>query len=553
MKKTKAFLVIVLVVAILMTMAIQAKAEIRYEYEPEAWQLHRLGLFAGASVHTFNPDLGAPLDRQVGTTLLLNFLGKRTDVEELSSSEVNEILSRYKDEADISPWARPYMAYAVKSGMIVGTSVDTISPTNILDGYSFAAIILRHLGYVVDRNNFTSSLKILTEIGGLNAGEDRLFNKTRLTKNDGVGIIYTVLYATCADGMTLIEKLTDSGHVPLEKAIAYNIIRYVNTDKIELVRTQSNKIKRPTVYDQIYYEIYEALINAQPEITLPSASADFSAQEVFQIIEKCLLENPDILYYSGCTYSTDGTIFFRYHMDVQSTKEHYRKLKLKIEEIIKQTVNPDMTEYEKEKALHDYIVNNCDYDKSGYEQTNISPSSFNAFGALCQGTAVCEGYAEATKLLLNRAGIDCSIVIGTSRGESHAWNIVKIDGDYYHLDTTYNDPVFSNGKSSLVYHYFNLTDDEIGADHQWNKNDYPECNNTKYNYYTYNSLIALEQKDFIKLVTDNVNSGTTDISIKILNKKDFNYKSAVKEACNRLYMSCTAFYNQEIGIVDLKF
>ena len=65
------------------------------------------------------------------------------------------------------------------------------------------------------------------------------------------------------------------------------------------------------------------------------------------------------------------------------------------------------------------------------------------------------------KTLLNRAGIDCSIVIGTSKGGGHAWNIVRIDGEYYHLDTTYNDPVFSNGDRMLVYHYFNLTDRKL--------------------------------------------------------------------------------------------
>lgn len=549
MRKTRAFISIVLTVALLMTMVIQVNAEVRYYYEPEAWQLYRLGLFAGASVHTFNPDLGAALDRQVGTTLLLNFLGKRKDVERLSVSEINSILSRFKDAGEISSWARPYMAYAVKTGMIVGTSPNTIGPNNYLDGYSFAAIILRHLGYVVDRANFTRSLKMLVDVGGLNPGEDVSFNKSRLIKNDGIGIIYTSLFARSADGETLIEKLIDSGTVSLDKAIAYKFVRYANTDRIEVVRTE--KIKRPSVHDLLYYEIYEALINAQPQLTIPAAARAYSAQEIFRIIEKCLTDNPEILYYSGCTYTYDGTISFRYHLDARTTKDQQRKLKLKVEDIVRKTVTPDMTEFEKEKALHDYIVNNCDYDKSEYDR--IPPSSFNAYGALCLGTAVCEGYAEATKLLLNRAGIDCSIVIGTSKGGGHAWNIVRIDGEYYHLDTTYNDPVFSNGDRMLVYHYFNLTDREIETDHQWKRADYPVCDSTKFNYYSYNSLIAKDQNEFVKLVTQAVNSGITDISIKVENKKNFNYQAAVKEACNRLYMSCIALYNQEMGIVDLRF
>lgn len=75
-----------------------------------------------------------------------------------------------------------------------------------------------------------------------------------------------------------------------------------------------------------------------------------------------------------------------------------------------------MTEYEKELALHDYLIENCKYDRRSYENKEIPQESFNAYGALCLGTAVCEGYAEAMKLLLNRAGVECHIVTGVSKG-----------------------------------------------------------------------------------------------------------------------------------------
>ena len=186
MKKSKVFFAIIVAVVMFNIMAPHSKAEFTYQFEPEAWQLHRLGLFAGASVHTFNPDLGAPLTRQVGVTLLLNFFGKRSDVEAMTPSEISGLLSKYKDQSEISEWARPYLAYAVKTGMVVGTSGDTISPNNVLDGYSLAALILRQLGYVVDRTNFTRSLELLSKVGGIAANEVGLFNKSRLLKDHGV-------------------------------------------------------------------------------------------------------------------------------------------------------------------------------------------------------------------------------------------------------------------------------------------------------------------------------------------------------------------------------
>ena len=123
-------------------------------------------------------------------------------------------------------------------------------------------------------------------------------------------------------------------------------------------------------------------------------------------------------------------------------------LEQKIESVVKELITPSMTDYQKELAIHDYLIENCEYDVEGYESGKIEADSFNAYGALCLGVAVCEGYAEAAALLLNRAGVETLVITGDSRGEKHAWNIVKIDGDYYHLDVTWNDPVQQNSIST---------------------------------------------------------------------------------------------------------
>ena len=134
-------------------------------FEDEALKLHKLGLFAGAYLDRFNPDLGADLNRQVGITLLLNFFGKRAEVAALSANETNRILSPFQDQAGVADWARPYMAYAVKTGMVVGTSsaTPTLGYSDPLDGVSYAAMILRQLGYTVNRQDFTKSIIRLYE------------------------------------------------------------------------------------------------------------------------------------------------------------------------------------------------------------------------------------------------------------------------------------------------------------------------------------------------------------------------------------------------------
>ena len=122
-------------------------------------------------------------------------------------------------------------------------------------------------------------------------------------------------------------------------------------------------------------------------------------------------------------------------------------------------LDPDMSEYEIEKALHDMLAIRVDYVST--------PNAHNAYGALVEGKAVCEGYAEAFQCLLQRVGIQSVEIFGyginptTKQGEPHAWNAVRIDGKYYLVDTTWDD------QGTLIsYAYFNQTSAVLGEDHQ---------------------------------------------------------------------------------------
>ena len=116
-----------------------------------------------------------------------------------------------------------------------------------------------------------------------------------------------------------------------------------------------------------------------------------------------------------------------------------------------------MNEYERELALHDWLTSRCTY-AHGADQ-NEEPMAFTIYGALVEGSAVCEGYARGMQYLLARTGIACSLVWGESEGEGHMWNIVRIDGTWYHLDPTWND------SSDAGYHtFFNLPEVSIRMD-----------------------------------------------------------------------------------------
>ena len=169
-------------------------------------------------------------------------------------------------------------------------------------------------------------------------------------------------------------------------------------------------------------------------------------------------------------------------------KDHIA-LNLKARQILDSIIKPGMSDVQKELAIHDYIVAHTAYDWNTFNGITKSMTASVAAGSLITGLAMCGGYSQGFYLLANAAGIECRVVVGratTPDGTSnHGWNMVKLAGEYYLVDTTWDDPNGSDPKS-IGYRYFNVTSQELREDHSWVEADYPVCNATTYNYY--NSL-----------------------------------------------------------------
>ena len=157
--------------------------------------------------------------------------------------------------------------------------------------------------------------------------------------------------------------------------------------------------------------------------------------------------------YSGGTYVYTITTLI-INMDIDTT--HYAdfddvaaKQNAIVDKLATIKIN-GISRHEKVKSIHDYLCNSIVYD-----DTIAEPNIFDAYGALVTGVCVCEGYAEAFKLLCDREGIPCINVIGTGNGGAHKWNMVQMeDGEWYTLDSTWDD------QTSYVYYSYFL----IGSD-----------------------------------------------------------------------------------------
>jgi len=140
------------------------------------------------------------------------------------------------------------------------------------------------------------------------------------------------------------------------------------------------------------------------------------------------------------------------------------------------------SDYEKALGVYEYIIDNTIYD-GNYDAQSLSDIMLN-------GRGVCAGYASLTQYLLQQLGIPSVYVSGTGNRESHAWNIVQLDGAWYQMDTTWGDPVGQNigddPNQTKSFAYFCLTDDEMYLNHTPDSTYlYPRCTATACNYYVH--------------------------------------------------------------------
>lgn len=147
------------------------------------------------------------------------------------------------------------------------------------------------------------------------------------------------------------------------------------------------------------------------------------------------------------TYSSLGnSATLTFSVKYLNTLKQEQLLDEKIGSVLAALKLKNATDYQKVKAIHDYIIKRVIYD--------TSLQKHSAYNALIGKSAVCEGYSAAAYRMFTDAGIACRIITGTAGGGPHSWNIVKVNGKWYNIDLTWDDPITQTGAQVLRYDYF---------------------------------------------------------------------------------------------------
>lgn len=337
-------------------------------------------------------------------------------------------------------------------------------------------------------------------------------NRIKFTLTVVSVLLSAITLCSCNFGLDSIlgNKPTESVQTNTESATEPKSERKVETS-YSYDNLSSDKLR------ELYKKIDEyAEIAAIGYFTI---DAPLNEMQLSEAVEAYKNDHPEVFWLKSDFEYIDNddstSLFLSYSVQPDnSDPDRLKKAKEKFNKTVDKIIDAapkNATDYELELYVNDYLVENCVYDKGAAETEGIAGHENDAYGALVEKKAVCEGYSRAFQLLCNRLGIDCISVSGTADGEPHGWNNVKLDGEWYEVDVTWND---TDGDTEFpIYEYFNLPSDKFSESHytsplyseislsEYENTDYyfnvfaPKCTGTKYYYYSYSCVTVYDIND----------------------------------------------------------
>ena len=219
-------------------------------------------------------------------------------------------------------------------------------------------------------------------------------------------------------------------------------------------------------YDSAVSYLRKQMVSRETEITLNFPASWFTSHkdglywdllyDAMKCDDSSTGQEGDALIYGfgGCRLSYSNAGYIQYTMSYHSDAEQEAKLTAAVAEAMAKLQLNGLSEAKKITKIHDYICNHVDYAYNSTEE-----QIYTAYGALCTGKAVCQGYAVLFYRLCKEAGLSVRIISGTGNGGPHAWNIVRIGSKYYNVDCTWD------GQDAATYNEFLLKSEADFRDH----------------------------------------------------------------------------------------
>ena len=312
----------------------------------------------------------------------------------------------------------------------------------------------------------------------------------------------------------------------------------------------------------IYKEILQGILETRETIYL-HASDGKTANTIFQSV---LYDHPEIFWCDGNVISTSysKSLFREAYVEFVPTYlytgEEKERKQAEIEaaaDVCISTISEEATDYEKIKTVYEYLINTVEYNLD-------APDNQNIYSVLAAKESVCAGYARSTQYLLGKLGIPCAYVTGTSTDsegnvEDHAWNMVKCEGDWYFVDTTWGDPLFQQEEEestvrAMTYDYLCCIEDTILKTHTLKEGfTYPECGPDIWNYYRMNGMFyeTYDRGAILNAMYASIDSGNDCVVFKFAN--DEAYEQAHDEILGELVREAASYLGRMYALREVYY
>ena len=337
------------------------------------------------------------------------------------------------------------------------------------------------------------------------------------------------------------EKDTETSVVDIDEVEEYVIPEPLESDG--LIYDMLSDLEK-SIYTRLYYSV----LNGETECVMKKAPIGEYEAAIPRVVKAFLFEHPELFYYnSGYSYTRSssepdaiGTIKLRlseysFYSDSDKKQEMISALNERVDVIVKKASSLT-SDYEKVLFVHNEIVNTTVYDTesasslSGDGMTHEQQMTHTAYGALVNHSAVCDGYSKAFGIILTALDIENLYVTGYGKTTAHAWSCVKIGGEFYYIDLTWDDPSAVNlpTKNNVTYTYFAMTTEQLERTHTIDDHfTYPVCTATEYSYYRYNGMYL--DKYTFKSFSSIVEAQKDSSSIYIAFSTKEEYERALKD------------------------
>lgn len=232
-------------------------------------------------------------------------------------------------------------------------------------------------------------------------------------------------------------------------------------------------------------DIAECALNFEESIDVSKYNIDYDAAQMNVLVSYLKYEYPELInlsskYGYGVRYSgEEKTVYFKpvYLFSADEKDKYFTPFNAELDKIVA-LAQQQPNDFSKALYVHDYIVSACEYATEAYDDPDsASPFIFNAYGCLVDNRCVCQGYSVAYKAVMKRLSIPVDYAL--SEEMNHVWNTVTLDGNTYHADLTYDDPV-PDMQGYVGHSNFLCTDDEITAQEHYSWTTSSTISDTSY-------------------------------------------------------------------------